>query len=62
MCEFTVFLKGETVSKDVIYVKAEEAKVIVKDVLGATKTFENVMVAEIDVSSEKLVLAPIKPR
>lgn len=60
MCEFAVFFKGEMVFKDVIYVKADVNRVVVKDVLGATKTFENVRVAEIDVGSEKLVLAPLK--
>ncbi|MEM2917212.1 MAG: CooT family nickel-binding protein [Candidatus Bathyarchaeia archaeon] len=62
MCEFTVFLKGETVFKDVIYVKADGNRVVVRDVLGASKTFENARVAEIDVSTEKLVLEPLKPK
>jgi len=54
MCEF---LNGETVYKDVIYAKAEGKNVIVKDVLGILKKFENCYIAEIDVSSERLTLA-----
>jgi len=57
MCEFEVILDGETVYKDVIYAKADGKNVVVKDVLGATKTFENCQIAEIDVSSERLILA-----
>jgi len=57
MCEFEVVLNGETVYKDVIYAKAEGKNVIVKDVLGAVKKFENSYIAEIDVSSERLTLA-----
>jgi len=57
MCEFEVVLNGETVYKDVIYAKAEGKNVIVKDVLGAVKKFENCYIAEIDVGSERLTLA-----
>ena len=57
MCEFEVVLNGETVYKDVIYAKAEGKNVIVKDVLGAVKKFENCYIEEIDVSSERLTLA-----
>ncbi len=57
MCEFTVFLGKEIVHKDVIYAKVEADKVFVKDVLGASKTFENCRIVEIDVSSERLTIA-----
>ena len=57
MCEFEVVLNGETVYKDVIYAKAEGKNVIVKDVLGILKKFENCYIVEIDVSSERLTLA-----
>jgi len=57
MCEFEVVLNGETVYKDVIYAKVEGKNVIVKNVLGAVKKFENCYIAEIDVSSERLTLA-----
>lgn len=56
MCEFEVILDGKTVYKDVVYAKSDGKNVVVKDVLGSTKTFENCYIAEIDVSSEKLKL------
>lgn len=57
MCEFTVFLNREIVCRDVVYAKTEGNKVILKDVLGVTKTMEKCKVAEVDVSSERLILA-----
>ena len=59
MCEFRVLLKGKTVFKDAIYAKADNSKVIVKDVIGESKAFENCKIAEVDVNSERLVLFPI---
>ncbi len=58
MCELTVFLQGETVFTDAIYAKVDGTKVTVKDVLGATKVLENCKISEIDINSERLVLAP----
>ena len=60
MCEFTIFLGKEIVYKDVIYVKVEADKVFVKDVLGASKIFENCEIVEIDVGSERLTIASSK--
>jgi predicted RNA-binding protein len=60
MCEFEVSLRGKVVFKDAIYAKAEENKVIVKDILGTTKTFENCKITEVDVGSERLTLSPIR--
>jgi predicted RNA-binding protein len=57
MCEFTVFIKGEVVFNDAIYVKASGNKVILKDVLGVSKVFEDCKIAEVDVTSERLVLS-----
>lgn len=60
MCEFKVMFNGEIVFKDAIYAKAAGSKVTVKDVLGGSKVFEKCKITEIDVSSERLVLSPIK--
>lgn len=57
MCEFEVVFDGKTVYKDVVYAKVEGKNVIVRDVLGSTKKFENCYIAEIDVGSERLTLA-----
>jgi len=60
MCEFSVLLKGKTVFEDAVYAKTDGTKVVVKDVLGESKTFEDCKIVEIDVGSERLVLAPTK--
>ena len=56
MCEFTVFLENEIVFRDATYVKAEANKVLVRDILGKSKTVENCRIAEVDVASERLIL------
>ena len=58
MCEFSVLLKEKIVFKDAIYAKVDESKVIVKDVLGDSRVFENCKIVEVDVNSERLVLSP----
>jgi len=60
MCEFEVSLKEKIVFKDAIYAKVEGNRVIVKDVLGTSKVFEDCRITEIDVGSELLTLSPIK--
>ncbi len=57
MCEFTVFLNKEIVCRDVVYAKIEGNKVLLKDVLGVAQDFQNCKIIEVDVSSERLVLA-----
>lgn len=57
MCEFSVFLNKEIVCRDVVYAKTEGNGVLLKDVLGAGKTLKNCRIMEVDVSSERLVLA-----
>ncbi len=58
MCEFKVLLEGETVYRDAVYARASGNKVVVRDVLGSTKVFEDCKIVEVDVGSERLVLAP----
>ncbi len=60
MCEFNVVVEGKIVFKDAIYAKAEGSKVIIKDILGESKEFENSRIAEVDVNAVHLVLAPFK--
>jgi predicted RNA-binding protein len=61
MCEFNVIFNGKTQFKDVVYAKAEDNKVVVKNVLGESKEFKNCLITEVDVNSTKLVLTAIKP-
>jgi len=57
MCEFIVFLDEEKLFEDVIYAKAIGDRVSLRDVLGRSKDIRNVKIVEVDVNSEKLVLA-----
>lgn len=57
MCEFRVILDGEEVFKDVIYVKAEDGRVLVRDVVGGAMIFENCRIVEVDVNNTRLVLS-----
>jgi len=56
MCEFTVFKEGKVVFKDVVYARSDGNKVTVRDILGVSKTFEDCIIEEVDVKSERLVL------
>lgn len=56
MCEFKVFLSGEKVFEDVIYARAEGGAVMLRDVLGRTKTIHDARIVEVDVARELLVL------
>jgi predicted RNA-binding protein len=60
MCEFTVLKKGEVVFKGAVYARSEGGKVTVRDILGVSKTFENCVIEEVDVQSERLVLMSAK--
>jgi predicted RNA-binding protein len=60
MCEFSVLLGGEEVFKDVVYARTDGSKVILKDILGDSKVVDNCRIAEINVSSERLVLSPVQ--
>jgi predicted RNA-binding protein len=57
MCEFTVCLNKDIVWRDVVYAKQEPNNVLLKDVLGASKTIADSRILEVDVSSERLILA-----
>jgi predicted RNA-binding protein len=60
MCEFNVILNGKTVFKDVVYAKMDGNKIIVKDVLGKAKEFDNCKIMEVNVNSTRLVLSSSK--
>jgi predicted RNA-binding protein len=59
MCEFTVILNGETVFKDVVHVKMNGNNVIVRDVLGESREFEDCKISEVDVNSTRLILKSV---
>jgi predicted RNA-binding protein len=62
MCEFKVFLDGEKVFEDAVYLKVIEDCICLKDVLGRSKEIRNSRIIEVDVNSERLVIARINDR
>jgi len=56
VCEFKVLLDGEQVAEDVIYARQVKGKVILRDVMGAPRTFDGAEIVEVDVMSTRLVL------
>ena len=60
LCEFNIVLKGEVMFKDVVYAKTQGDKVIVKNVLGETREFNNCKITEVNVNSTRLVLTAVE--
>jgi len=56
MCEFKVFLGGEKVAEDVVYAKQEKGKVVLRDIIGSSLTFDEAEIIEVDVMTTRLVL------
>ncbi len=56
MCEFNVILNSKIQIKDIIYAKAEEDKVVVRDVMGSAMEFKGCKIVEVDVANARLVL------
>jgi predicted RNA-binding protein len=56
MCEFTVYLNGEKVMQDVIFARADDKGVVVKDVMGSSKSFRGGRIVEVNVVSTRLVI------
>lgn len=61
MCEFKVFLDGEKVFEDAIYVESRGGRITLKNILGETKELENCQIIEVNVASERMVLASRQP-
>jgi len=60
MCEFSVLLQDKIVFRDAVYARMDENMVRVRNVLGVSKSFENCIIEEVDVQSERLVLRTAK--
>ena len=56
MCELKVYLDGEKVFDDAVYVKSDNGKITLRNILGEMKQLENCQIAEVDITSEKLTL------
>ena len=56
MCEFKVFLDGDQVMDDVLYAKAKDGRVVLRDVIGTEKVIEGVEIVEVNVIGTRLIL------
>ena len=56
LCEFRVFLDDEMLMEDVVFAAVGEAGVTLRDVIGDSKAFEGVRIAEVNVPATRLVL------
>ena len=55
-------MDGEKVFEDAVYLKVVEDCIFLKDVLGRSKEIRNSRIIEVDVNSERLVIARINDR
>ena len=60
MCELKVIVGKEVAFENVIFAKAAENTVFVKDVLGKSMNFKNHTITEVNIAKEQLVLSPTK--
>ena len=60
MCELKVIIDETVVFENVVYAKTVENKVVVKDIMGNSKTFKNHMITEVNIPKVLLVLSPTK--
>ena len=56
MCEFKVYVGEEQVMEDVVFAKAENGGVVLRDIIGETMFFEDKFIDEVNVFSTKLTL------
>lgn len=50
---------NEVEFENVIYAKSIDNKVVVKDILGKSREFENYKIKEVNINKEQLILSPI---
>jgi len=61
MCEFKVTINGNTVFKDAVYAKSDGNMVIIKNILGDVKEFQNYKITELKVNTQHLIFSLIEP-
>jgi predicted RNA-binding protein len=60
MCELKVVINEAVVFENVVYAKTVENNVVVKDIMGNSKTFKNHIITEVNIPKVLLVLSPTK--
>ena len=53
-------INGKTVFKDAVYAKSDGNRIIVKDILGDVKEFQNYKIIELNINTKQLILFSIK--
>lgn len=60
MCELDVYVKrpdsSEKIASEVIYAGVRDGRLVVRDIVGSEKKFENSMISELDINRERLEL------
>ena len=56
MCELKIIIENKTVFENAIYAKVTENKVIIQNLLGQTKEFQNHTITEVDITKQHLIL------
>ena len=56
MCEFKIILDGAQVAEDVVYARAEGKNVVLRDILGKSITFQDVVINEVNVLTTRMTL------
>jgi predicted RNA-binding protein len=57
MCELKVVVNQKVVFEDAVYAKVTGNNVMVKSILGNSKTFNNYKITEVNITNEQLVLS-----
>ncbi len=56
MCEFKVYLDGEKVMEDVVFAQWDGKDVIIRDIIGKSKSFTGARIVEVNVMATRLVI------
>ncbi len=56
MCGFKEIINANTIFKDTVYTKSDGNRVIVKDILGYVKEFQNYKITKLKVNTKHLIL------
>jgi predicted RNA-binding protein len=56
MCEFKVFLDGKKIFEEAVYVKSKGNSIVLRNILGEQKVFDECLIQEVNVASEELNL------
>lgn len=56
MCEFTVYFNGVKVMEDVVFAHDNGKEVILKDIIGESKTFEGAKIIKVNVLTTQLII------